>query len=95
MKFSWHLGAPRCILPHAFGDPHQLVGVGLKLIKCPFKHKDLLYGKDLRGEKLRQLKNSIFKDYCTDAVAQKLAPMTNLQSNESLNSDTGSKNPKI
>ena len=36
-----------------------------------------------------------FKDYCTDAVAEKLAPMTNSQRNETLNSVVGSKNPKI
>ena len=39
--------------------------------------------------------NNIFNDYSTDAVAEKLAPLTNSQRNEALNSVIGSKNPKI
>lgn len=89
--------ALRCIVPHAFGD-HSNCGVtwcGFKSDPASYKHKDLPYGKDLHGEKLQSALNNIFKDYCTDAVAEKLAPMTNSQRNEALNSVVGSKNPKI
>ena len=44
---------------------------------------------------MRSALENIFSDYCTDAVADKLAPMTNSQRNEALNSVVGSKNPKI
>ena len=37
----------------------------------------------------------IFNDYSTDIVAEKLAPLTNSQRNESLNGVIGSKIPKI
>ena len=38
---------------------------------------------------------NLFNEYCTDAFAEKLAPVTNSQRNEALNSVVGSKNPKI
>ena len=78
--------ALRCIVPHGFGDHSTW---------CGFKTDPAPYGKDLHGEKLQSALNNIFKDYCTDAAAEKLAPMTNPQRNETLNSVVGSKNPKI
>ncbi|XP_068674351.1 uncharacterized protein [Montipora foliosa] len=89
--------ALRCIVPHAFGDYCNcaVTWCGFKTDPASYKHKELPYGKDLHGEKLQSALNNIFKDYCTDAVAEKLAPMTNSQRNETLNSVVGSKNPKI
>ena len=58
-------------------------------------YKELPYGKDLHGKKLELALNNIFSDYSTDAVAEKLASLTNSQRNEPLNSVIGSKNPKI
>ncbi|XP_068684754.1 uncharacterized protein [Montipora foliosa] len=89
--------ALRCIVPHAFGDHCNcaVTWCGFKTDPASYKHKDLPYGKDLHGEKLQSALNNIFKDYCTDAVAEKLASMTNSQRNETLNSVVGSKNPKI
>ena len=37
-------------------------------------------------KKLELALNNIFSDYFTDAVAEKLAPLTNSQRNEALNS---------
>ena len=51
--------------------------------------------KILHGEKLQSALTNIFNDYCTDAVAEKLAPMTNSQRSKALNSVIGSKNVKI
>ena len=89
--------AVRSIVPHAFGDHSNCVGswCGFKNDPVSYRHKDLPYGKDLYGEKLQSALNNIFNDYCTNAVAEKLAPMTNSQRNEALNSVIGSKNPKI
>ena len=89
--------AVRSIVPHAFGDHSNCVGSwrGFKNDPISYRHKDLPYGKDLYGEKLQSALNNIFNDYCTNAVAEKLAPMTNSQRNEALNSVIGSKNPKI
>ena len=39
--------------------------------------------------------NNILNNYSTNAVAQKLTPLTNSQRNVELNSVIGSKNPKI
>ena len=39
--------------------------------------------------------NNIFNNYSTNAVAQKLVPLTNSQRNKELNSVIGSKNPNI
>ena len=86
-----------CIVPHAFGD-HKNCDIKwckFKQDATSYKHHDLPYGKDLFGEKLRSALEKIFSDYCTDAVAEKLAPVTNSQRNEALNSVVGSKNPKI
>ena len=60
-----------------------------------YKHKSLPYGKDLYGDKLEAALPQIFDEYSTDIVAEKLAPLTNSQRNESLNGVIGSKNPKI
>ena len=82
----------RCIVPHAFGDHHvtvRLLGVGSNLTQPPTSIKTCPM------EKMQSALKNIFKDYCTDAVAEKLAPMTNSQRNETLNSVVGSKNPKI
>ena len=68
--------ALRCIIPYVFA------WCGFKTDPASYKHKGLPYGKDLCGEKLQSTLNNIFKDYCTDPVAEKLAPMTNSQRNE-------------
>ncbi|XP_068700225.1 uncharacterized protein [Montipora foliosa] len=89
--------AINCIVPHAFGDHKNCDNKWCRFMQDPasYKHHDLPYGKDLFGDKLRSALENIFSDYCTDAVADKLAPMTNSQRNEALNSVVGSKNPKI
>ena len=89
--------AVKSIVPHAFGDHSNCAGSWGAFQNDPtsYRHKDLPYGKDLCGEKLQSALNNIFNDYCTDAVAEKLAPMTNSQRNEVLNSVIGSKIPKI
>ncbi|KAK2566044.1 hypothetical protein P5673_010370 [Acropora cervicornis] len=86
-----------CIVPHSFGDHKNCDTKWCRFMQDPasYKHHDLPYGKDLFGDKLRSALENIFSDYCTDAVADKLAPMTNSQRNEALNSVVGSKNPKI
>ena len=86
-----------CIVPHAFGDHKNCDNKWCKFQQDPasYKHQNLPYGKDLFGDKLRSALENIFSDYCTDAVADKLAPMTNSQRNEALNSAVGSKNPKL
>ena len=73
--------ALKCIIPHAFGDQRNCAATwcGFKTDPASYKHKDLPYGKDLHGKKLQSALNNIFKYYCTDAVAEKLAPMTNSQ----------------
>ena len=88
--------AIKSIVPHAFGN-HSKCDSWCKFKSNPatYRHKDLPHGKDLHGEKLQSALTNIFNDYCTDAVAEKLAPMTNSQRNEALNSVIGSKNPKI
>ena len=70
--------ALRCIVPHAFGDHCncEVTWCGFKTDPASYKHKELPYGKYLHGEKLQSALNTLFKDYCTDAVAEKLAPMT-------------------
>ena len=85
------------IVPHTFGDHKNSDNKWCKFKQDPAscKHHDLLYGKDLFGDELRSALENIFSDYCTDAVADKLAPMTNSQKNEALNSVVDSKNPKI
>ena len=84
--------ALRCIVPHAFGDHCNcaVTWCGFKTDPASYKHKELSYGKDLHGENLQSALNNIFKDYCTDAVAEKPAPMTNSQRNETLNGVVGS-----
>ena len=51
--------------------------------------------KTCMEKKLEVALNNIFSDYSTDAVAEKLAPLTNSQRNEALNLVIGSKNTKI
>ena len=89
--------AIKSIVPHAFGDHSNCETSWCKFKSNPgtYKHKELPYGKDLHGKKLELELNNIFNDYSTDAVAEKLAPLTNSQRNEALNSVIGSKNPKI
>ena len=82
-------------MPLAITPNVKVVGVKFKSNPATYRHKDLPHGKDLHGEKLQSALTNIFNDYCTDAVAEKLAPMTNSQRNEALNSVIGSKNPKI
>ena len=59
-----------------------------------YRHKDLPHGKDLFGEKLKEVLTELFAEYYTDTVLSKLAPCANSQRNESLNSVVGTKNPK-
>ena len=82
---------------HAFGDHcnYAVTWCGFKTDQASYNHKDLPNGKDLHGENLQSALNDILKDYCTDAVAEKLKPTTNYQRNETLNCVVGSKNPKI
>ena len=89
--------AIKSIVPHAFGDHSNCETSWCKFKSNPgtYKHKELPYGKDLQGKKLELELNNIFNDYSTDAVAEKLAPLKNSQRNEALNSEIGSKNPKI
>ena len=68
---------------------------GFKTDQPSYKHKDLPNQKDLHEENLQSALNDILKDYCTDAVAENLAPTTNPQRNETLNCVVGSKNLKI
>jgi len=53
-----------CIIPHAFGDHSNCAAIwcGFKTDPVSYKHKDLPYGKDLHGEKLKSALNNIFKD---------------------------------
>ena len=51
-----------------------------------YKHKDLPRGKDLFRAKVRSSLHNLFKEYCSDSVAEQLAPLTNSQRNEALNS---------
>lgn len=91
------LSTIKCIVPHAFGN-HTDCSIGwcgYKDDPLTYKHKMLPYGRDLFGEKLKSSLEAIFNDYCTETVATKLAPFTNSQRNEALNSVIGSKNPKI
>ncbi|CAB3983115.1 exonuclease R569 [Paramuricea clavata] len=89
--------AIRNVVPHAFGkhDYCDTTWCHYKEDPGKYKHKSLPYGKDLYGDKLEAALQQIFKDYSTDIVAEKLAPLTNSQRNESLNGVIGSKNPKI
>ena len=68
---------------------------GFKEYPETYKHSSLPYGKDLVGESLKSSLTTIFNDYSTDVVAEKLVPVLNTQKNEALNSVVGSKNPKI
>ena len=61
---------------------------GAVIKKCPstYKHSDLPNGKDLHGEPLKNTLMSIFSEYATDIVVNKLSPCANSQRNESVNS---------
>lgn len=85
------------IVPHAFGDHHGCCSswCGYKKDPLTYKHRDLPYNKDLMGNELKKALTSLFEEYATDTVAEKLLPFANSQRNESLNSTIGSKNPKI
>ena len=89
--------ALKSIVPHAFGVHSTCNESWCRAKQDPqnYKHSDLPYGKDLFGAELRSSVQSIFDEYCTDLVVQKLAPAANSQRNEALNSTIGSKNPKI
>ena len=89
--------AIQSIVPHAFG--HH---TGYSETWCQYKkdashycHRDLPYSKDLQGDSLQSALKSLFDEYSTDIVINKLAPAANSKRNESLNSAVGSKNPKI
>lgn len=86
--------AIKSIVPHDFGDHSSCETGWCKFKSNPgtYKHKELPYGKDMHGKKLELELNNIFNDYSTDAVAEKLAPLTNSPRNEVLNSVIGSKN---
>ena len=85
------------IVPHAFGIHTACRETWCWFKKNPsnYNHSDLPYGKDLQGDSLQSALKSLFDEYSTDIVISKLAPVANLQQNESLNSVVGSKNPKI
>ena len=85
-----------CIVPHAFGE-HDLCDMswcGYKKSPLTYKHSDLPNGKDLHGEPLKNNLTSIFSEYATDIVVNKLSPCANSQRNESINSTITTKNPK-
>ena len=85
------------IVPHAFGDHRGCDESWCGSKKDPenYNHEDLPYGKDLHRDNLKSALISLFGDYSTDTVIQKLVPAANSQRDESLNSVVGSKNPKI
>ena len=85
-----------CIVPHAFGDHHlcDISWCGYKQSPLTYKHTDLPHGKDLLGEPLKKTLTSLFSDYATDIVVNKLSPCANSQRNESINSTIATKNPK-
>ena len=86
----------RNIVPHAFGKHQKCNESWCRYQRGPdsYKHNDLPFGKDLRGDELEKALTQVFDDYSTDIVVKKLAPATNSQRNEALNSVVGSKNPK-
>ena len=84
------------IVPHAFGDHNLCNSSWCKFSDNPttYRHKGLPQGKDLFGEKLKEVLTELFAECYTDTVISKLAPCANSQRNESLNSVIGTKNPK-
>ena len=84
------------IIPHSFRDHSCCNSSWCRFNDNPttYTHKDLPYGNDLYGDKLKKLLTELFNEYCTDTVVSKLAPCANSQRNESLNSVIGTKNPK-
>ena len=85
-----------CIVPHAFDD-HRLCGIswcGYKKSPLTYKHTDLPHGKDLLGEPLKNTLTSLFSEYATDIVVNKLSTCTNSQRNESINSTIVTKKTK-
>ncbi|XP_028390793.1 uncharacterized protein LOC114515695 [Dendronephthya gigantea] len=83
--------AVESIVPHAFGNHADcdISWCGYKGDLTNYKHKTLPYGKDLFGENLMNALNNIFNDYCTETVVNKIAPCSNSQRNEALNSVVG------
>lgn len=79
-----HLGTTVVVIMH---------GVVTNKILQPI-NTQLPYGKDLFGDSLKKALTDILDEYSTDIVVNKLAPCTNSQRNESLNSTIGSKNRK-
>ena len=76
-----------CTVPHSFGD-HSSCNkswCGYKTSPDSYKHIDLPNGKDLHGDPLKNVLNSIFSEYSTDIVVKKLTPCANSRRNESLN----------
>ena len=85
-----------CIVPHAFGD-HRLCDIswcGYKKSPSTYKHTDIPHGKDLIGESLKNTLTSLFSEYATDIVVNKLSPCANSQRNESINRTIATKNLK-
>ena len=85
-----------CIVPHAFGD-HRLCDIswcGYKKRPSTYKHTNLPHGKDLIGEPLKNTLTSLFSEYATDIVVNKLSPCANSQRNESINSTIATKTRK-
>jgi len=89
--------AIQSIVPHAFCDHSGCRETWCRHKKDPshYCHRDLPFGKDLRGDSLQLAQKSLFDEYSTDFVINKFAPVANSQRNESLNSVVVSKNPKI
>jgi len=81
------------IVPHAFGDHSGCRETWCRYKKDPSHYcdRDLPYGKDIQGDSLQSALKSLFDEYSTDIVINKLAPAANSQRNESLNSVVGLK----
>ena len=84
-------------MPHAFGHHTGCSETWFQYKKDPphYCHRDLPYGKALQGDSLQSVLKSLFDEYSSDIVINKLALAANSQRNESLNSVVGSKNPRI
>ena len=76
------------IVPHAFGHHTGCSETWCQYKKDPphYCHRDLPYGKDLQGDSLQSALKSLFDEYSSDIVINKLAPAANSQRNESLES---------
>ena len=67
------------IIPHAFGDHNGCCSswYGRKKESLTYKHKDLPYNKDLMGSELKQALATLFDEYASDIVAERLLTFAN------------------